>query len=90
MTGTIDLASECVVLAGLFGGFISLVVVVAVGMWESALSISKVCGREGNSTIVFLASMNRHFHGLLDPPKTQAAIFIAASSQSCSNSIGLT
>jgi hypothetical protein len=34
---------------GSFSGFfhIRLVVVVAVGMWESVLSISKVCGKGG-------------------------------------------
>jgi hypothetical protein len=34
---------------GSFSGFfhICFVVVVAVGMWESALSISKVCGKGG-------------------------------------------
>jgi hypothetical protein len=34
---------------GSFSGFFHIwfVVVVAVGMWESALSISKVCGKDG-------------------------------------------
>jgi hypothetical protein len=46
--------------------------------WKTALSFSGL-------------SINRHFHGLiLSPPTFQAAIFIVASAQSCSNCIGLT
>ena len=40
-------------------------------MWKSASSISKVCGKGGkNSFIVFsMLSTDRHFHGLLGPPR---------------------
>jgi hypothetical protein len=45
---TLTLPSECVSLTGRFEEiFILVVVVVAVGMWESASSISKVCGKGG-------------------------------------------
>jgi hypothetical protein len=61
-------------------------------MWESALSISKGCGKGGENSFLFFHA----FHSPSFPrpasitPDSQAAIFIVASVQSCSNCIGLT
>ena len=62
-----------------------------VGMWKSALSISKVCGKGGkNSFIVFpRLSTDRHFHACFGWRRTQAAAFARAFSHSVSNSTGL-
>jgi hypothetical protein len=51
------------------------------GLWEGRKTAPSFSG----------LSINRHFHGLpLSPPTFQAAIFVIASIQSCSNCIGLT
>jgi hypothetical protein len=68
-----------------------LVVVAAVEMWESASSISKVCGKDGKQhhrfpgfpqTVISTACLDHH--------EPQAAIVIVRSVQSCSNCVGLT
>ena len=61
------LPSECVSLngPGFEDQYSSSSVVVAVGMWESASSISKVCGKGGKQHSSFSGlSTDRHFHGL--------------------------
>jgi hypothetical protein len=73
----VTLPSECVPLNQLVLGdfYSSPVVVVAVGMWESASSISKVCGKGGKqhyrfpgfpSTVISTASSCRHEHSCGD------------------------
>jgi len=87
----VTLPSECVSLSAVVLREIDPRGRRGVGMWKSALSISKVCGKGGkNSFIVFpRLSTDRHFHACFGWRRTQAAAFARAFSHSVSNSTGL-